>query len=188
MPPPKPLPPASAPEPPPPYLTIEEWEQRLADLTAAADALRYRLQTGEVPTHLLEKMSERAKEEYAQMLINEAEYIEQIDQQRELQNSPPPPPIPNPAPNSPEFYEAERIYNEKLPKDDASGSEQNQETSDSSAEAHVQSAAVNGVDDIANRRGVPTRLTTPIRVYPMNTINCCRFWVHPERMPLLPMM
>ena len=73
----------SAPEQPPPYLTIEEWEQRLADQIAAADVVRYRLQTGEVPTHLLEKMAERAKKEYEQMLINDAEYIEQIDQQRE---------------------------------------------------------------------------------------------------------
>ncbi len=162
----------SAPEQPPPYLTIEEWEQRLADQIAAADAIRYRLQTGEVPTHLLEKMSERAKKEYAQMLINDADYIEQIDQQRELQNSPPPPPIPNPEPNSPEFYEAERIYNEKLPKDGSSEGEQSQEMWHSSAEAYVQSAAVNGVDDLANRRGVPTRLTTPIRVYPINNVSC----------------
>lgn len=158
----------SFPSAPPVYLTIDAWQQRLDDMNFASDALAYRLRTGEVAEHLLAIMSEQARQEYDRMVIDAAEYIAEVDRQREAQS--PPPPTPNPGPNSAEYYEQERIYNEGLSNNPPDG-ERGQAGLDSST-IKINSAAITNSDDIANRRGVPTRLTTPIRTYPINDVYC----------------
>jgi len=67
----------------PAYTTIEAWQQQMADARLASDALQYRLQTGEVADHLLATMSERARQQYEQMLVDAADYIAAMDRQRE---------------------------------------------------------------------------------------------------------
>ncbi len=160
----------SSPAEPPAYTTIEAWQQRVDDTNLASDAVSYRLQTGEVAHHLLAMMSERARQDYERMMVNAADYIAAIDRQREEQNSPGPFPTPDPGPNSTEYFEQERIYNEGLGKhiqEDTS----TQAGLETATTALIRSAATNQ-DEIANRRGVPTRYTTPIRTYPATNVRC----------------
>lgn len=104
----------SAPEKVPAYITIEAWQQREDDSKMAIEAVNHRLKTGEVDTDLLAKMSDNARKEYDRMFANAADYIAEMDKQRQAQAAPAPSITPYPGVNSPEFFEQERIYNEGL--------------------------------------------------------------------------
>lgn len=96
------------------YKTIDEFEQWIFDSQIALDALNFRLQTGQEPTEQLAAMSEQARQEYETLKTRSAEYIQQMDAQRAMQALLSHLPTPESSANSPEFYEAERKYNEWL--------------------------------------------------------------------------
>ncbi len=72
----------SYPDDPPAYTTFSEWEDMLAEDDLLIDALNYRMETGETPTHLLERMSEQQKEEYELTLERDADIFAEYDKQR----------------------------------------------------------------------------------------------------------
>lgn len=96
------------------YLTIEAYQQWMDDMNVAIEALNFRSQTGQEPTALLATMSDRARAEYERLVINAADHIREMDRQRAAQASLSPLSTPDPESNSPEFYEAERRYNQWL--------------------------------------------------------------------------
>jgi hypothetical protein len=93
------------------FKTLDEYEQWQRDSLIAAEALTFRLQTGQEPTEQLAAMSEQARQEYEVLSTQSAEYIQQMDAQRAMQALLSHLPTPESSANSPEFYEAERQYN-----------------------------------------------------------------------------
>jgi hypothetical protein len=83
------------------YLTIEAYQQRMRDGEDALAALNLRTQTGQEPIALLAAMSEQARAEYERLLIQFADHINLMDQQRADQALLSPLPTPNVESNSP---------------------------------------------------------------------------------------
>lgn len=144
-------------EPVPEYSTIDHWNERQRDSLDALEALNIRAKTGEIPTEQLAAMSEQARKEFEELLVRHADLLEEIDHQRNLEAQLPD--ASSPTFDSSEYEESERRYNETL-QDAANGVD-----SIASVASEVIPAEALQTKDFVNRRGMPARVTTPIRTY-----------------------
>jgi hypothetical protein len=91
---------------PEPDTTLRSVEERLEELESVAEALSIRLQTGETPGDLLDRMSDWGRDMYERQVLVDAGTMEMYDQIRIM----PPPPTRTPdqqAENDKSYRESE---------------------------------------------------------------------------------
>lgn len=166
---------------PEPDTTLRSVEERLEELESVAEALSIRLQTGETPGDLLDRMSDWGRDMYERQVLVDAGTMEMYDQIRTM----PPAPTRTPdqqAENDKSYRENEEQYNQWLQDTGQLGEDVEPQSAPPSswlqdAMQPRQSGAclTQPPQAINNRRGLVARYTTPIRTYERN-VKCGSDW------------
>jgi murein DD-endopeptidase MepM/ murein hydrolase activator NlpD len=152
-----------APEPLPSFGTFQALFDYNEEGELVNQALEIRIVTGEVPTEILDQLSEQGKRRYEVALEAQADIVQEWDRQRA---DPPPTGTEYSEDDYQRYLESEAEYNQtlsdNLPPDEINVQNDEPELSPAVSAAGTQAISTWGTD---NRKGLPARYVTPTKTY-----------------------